>query len=220
MLDLLIRLQDGFAVIISMVAVAIAASFIRKYCVDSFAVGWSIKASRFIDSKLTFIGVIHHEISHTLLAVLTGAKIKRFSLFNLTGDKLGEVIITTRGPKLLQSIQLTASAFAPVICGVFSIYYIGRYSLIGELEGLKGLGEIFDTIFVMSIAYHMTLSKQDIKVAMRGIIPTMALILIPFYYIDIDIYLYLNYTYDVFKLLGLNLIVASIFRVNSLVKRG
>ena len=49
----------------------------------------------FIFNRLTFIGVFHHELSHALLATVTGAKVTKIVFFHPDGDRLGYVTYST-----------------------------------------------------------------------------------------------------------------------------
>ena len=75
-------------------------------------------------NKITFIGVIHHELSHALLAFITGAKIVQVKLFKYDEEdgSLGQVVFYPRGPLLLRCIQDLFSSIAPTLCGGVSIF--------------------------------------------------------------------------------------------------
>ena len=68
----------------------------------------------FIFNRLTFIGVFHHELSHALLATLTGAKVTKIVFFHPDGDRLGYVQYVTRGNVIMAAIQQTMASIAPV----------------------------------------------------------------------------------------------------------
>lgn len=123
------------------------------------------KISYLIMNRLTFIGVIHHELSHALLLFLTGAKIIKVNLFKPQGNTLGNVKFIPRGNKLLQSVQLSLSAIAPVILGMASVYSIylllKTYTFDRHITGL-----IYYIQF--SILVHSSMSMQDIKNALKG----------------------------------------------------
>lgn len=74
MLEIKEASADTLVIILSLVIMAGIASWIRSFAVRSYVLGIGPKFAQFIDSKLTFIGVIHHELSHMLLAVITGGK--------------------------------------------------------------------------------------------------------------------------------------------------
>lgn len=62
------------------------------------------------DTRLTYIGVIHHELSHAFLAILTGAKVLKISLAKkgtVHNGQLGSVTFAPRGPKVIRNIQCT-----------------------------------------------------------------------------------------------------------------
>lgn len=107
--------------ILSITFIGILASLNRSFSVKSYALVFGPKIAQFIDSRLTFIGVIHHELSHILLALLSGAKIADFELFKPNGRTLGEVKIIPRGPIFLKAIQKSLSGMAPIICGMASV---------------------------------------------------------------------------------------------------
>ena len=124
------------------------------------------KVARFIANWLTFIGVIHHELAHALFALITGAKVTKVSLFKPKGNSLGSVEMAPRGNKLMQSLQCTLSAIAPMVLGTvteFILFYVVKNK---ELS----LGVTILLIYCMiSILIHMTMSWADIKSAVKGL---------------------------------------------------
>lgn len=127
---------------------------------------------------LTFIGTIHHELSHALLLWVTGAKITKLELFRPRGDRLGQVAYVNRGNFILRSIQNTLSAIAPVILGCIS-----EYMLYNILINCKSIIGVILVIYVMvSILMHMTMSKQDLKSAIKGL-PVCFILLVTITYI-------------------------------------
>lgn len=77
------------------------------------------------DTRWTAIGVIHHELSHLLVALFTGARIDKFRLYRFKreeGDKaLGYVNYTPRGLFLLPLLQKTAIGIAPALFGSLNV---------------------------------------------------------------------------------------------------
>jgi hypothetical protein len=124
--------------------------------------------------------VIHHELSHALIAFITGAKIVSIQLFHPDGKRLGNVTYIPRGPKVWQSIQAALSAIAPVILGLSSIYLL--YSRVLAIC-TKPYQYFIIYYLLISILIHSTLSKQDIKTALPSI-PICGLILIIVFYIS------------------------------------
>ena len=122
------------------------------------------KAAIFVMNNLTFTGTIHHELSHALVAFLTGAKVRKVELFkpDKEANTLGKVVFTPRGPLVLKSIQIGLTSVAPII-------FVGTTStlLIQLLNNYKATMVGWQTGIILyvitSILIHMRMSKQDIK---------------------------------------------------------
>lgn len=125
----------------------------------------------------TFPGVIVHELSHLVVAVITFAKIKKVKLFKLNifdkSSTLGQVEFNPRGTKWMQSLQKTLSASAPVYIGTIIIYLI--YNNI-NFDSL--ISVLINSYLIVSIALHCRLSKQDIKVIKEGLLRTILVIFV------------------------------------------
>lgn len=143
---------------------------------------------------------------------------KNFSLFRLHGSNLGEVNIVQRGPFILRKIQQSLTAVAPVICGAVSIYLLYVFQL-NTLEFGLNTGNIISIIIAMHIGYHMTLSKQDVKVAFGGIIVTTLILFIVCYFTDFSIQYYYRYLRTILGVMLLNLLIALPFRLIAVFKR-
>ena len=78
---------------------------------------------------ITFVGVMHHELSHALLAFLSGAKVTEIKLFRIhhNDGALGYVAYAPRGNFILQSIQKVVTSIAPIICGFISCSLLFLY---------------------------------------------------------------------------------------------
>lgn len=147
-------------IIILIVMIQLLKSII--YRIITFAFG--LKAAYFIDTKLTFVGVIVHELSHALMAVITLAHVNGMSLFNIIprNGTLGEVQVSFSVNPILGSVQKFFVGIAPLISGTLILMYMSKLSLTGWQESLK--------LYIMiSILYHMSISKQDLKVSIAGI---------------------------------------------------
>ena len=46
------------------------------------------KTARFYDTRVTAIGVIHHELSHLLVAIFTGAQIDGVKLYKISRNRM------------------------------------------------------------------------------------------------------------------------------------
>jgi hypothetical protein len=119
----------------------------------------------FIRNRLTFPGTVHHELAHAFFAVISGAKVTKVELFHVRGDQLGCVEFYPRGNAFSKSLQMALASIAPVVCGTASmclLYWLWRFRC----------GELWQYILVgylgVSILFHMNMSGQDIKNALRG----------------------------------------------------
>lgn len=119
-----------------------------------------------IANYLTFVGTMHHELSHAIFAFCTGAKIIKIDLFYPEGHTLGKVIFKPRGNTITKSIQLTMSAIAPVVLGCITEYFLISYV---SANSLNDIASFIIYYLIISILLHMTMSKQDIKNAIRGL---------------------------------------------------
>lgn len=128
---------------------------------------FGIKAARFICNRLTFPGIIIHELSHALFAIIFGAKVTKIKLLTLRdNDRLGWIEYTPMGNKWEQGLQHVFSACAPTVVGM--ILELLLYYTISK-GFIKGHGWIILVIYIMvSIGDHMSMSRQDIKNYIRG----------------------------------------------------
>lgn len=110
---------------------------------------------------VTFIGVIHHELAHFLLALLTGAKIQSVVLFRLKAKdgNIGEVSFTPRGWNVAQSMQVVLSSVAPMLLGFISLLVL--FVVVNPI--VTGIWQIVLYYVEFSILLNMSLSKQDVK---------------------------------------------------------
>ncbi len=118
---------------------------------------------------LTYPGTVHHELSHALLALITGARVKKIVLFP-KGNTLGSVEIEPRGNIFIRALQLSLSAIAPVIMGVISLFSLWNLVLPKTAEIWQYI--LFWYVFV-SIILHMSLSGADYRNFFKGLLPTL-----------------------------------------------
>ena len=78
---------------------------------------------------LTFIGIAHHELSHAVVALLTGAKVNSIVLFRLKAKNgnLGEVKITPRGLGIFNTVKYV---FKQARC----FKYLKTYVLVADFD--------------------------------------------------------------------------------------
>ncbi|SKC00925.1 Peptidase family M41 [Lachnospiraceae bacterium] len=125
-----------------------------------------------IRNYVTYPGTIHHEFAHALIAAVTGAKVTKITLFP-KGETLGQVEFIPRGNIFFRSLQYSASAVAPVICGGISLSLM--YLKIWQKLTLWWHYPLFIYLFI-SILFHMTMSSQDMKNFIKGLVPTLMVI--------------------------------------------
>ena len=155
-------------------------SFLRNFAAKHNPLGANLI------NYITFVGVMHHELSHALLAFLSGAKVTEIKLFRIhhKDGALGYVAYAPRGNFILQSIQKVATSIAPIICGFISCSLLCLYVRPVAMENIWSICLFYYVL--VSIILHMSLSKQDIKVMKGGLLVVIALMTILFYCIDLD----------------------------------
>jgi len=143
---------------------------ISKCIAKALAKTVGVSMTLFVMNYLTFIGTVHHELSHALYGFITGAKIIKIELFKPTGTTLGQVKLVPRGNAVLRSFQLCMSAIAPTVQGLITECLL--------LKFFPAQSEIIWLIVyvIVSIFIHMTMSIQDIKSALKGL-PVCALLI-------------------------------------------
>ena len=77
----------------------------------------SVSTEYYFSNYVLFFGVVVHELSHALFALITGAKITKIVLFKPDNGSLGHVEFQTRGDAFSRALQLSVSACAPVVVG-------------------------------------------------------------------------------------------------------
>ena len=144
----------------------------------------------FIANRATFLGVVHHECAHALVAVLTGGKIEQMQLFHPQGDQLGCVVWRPR--RLYPgscAIQYTLVSIAPVIFGCCTVYLLGKYgfSLCTSVWQTILLGYVLFSVFIQS-----TMSRQDVHVAAKGLPVCAGIIFAVLFLAGMDVFAWLT----------------------------
>lgn len=138
--------------------------FLSGVMISLLAIPLGPTAAFYMGNYLTFIGTVHHEFSHALVALLTGARVTRISLIP-QGMQLGCVEFKTSPNPVLRAVQLVLTSAAPVICGAASLFLMHNYLLAYCREGWQAA--VYWYVFI-SIFVHMSLSGQDIRNILRG----------------------------------------------------
>jgi len=156
------------------------------------------KVGEFMVNRLTFIGVIHHELSHAFMALICGAQVTEVSIFKFKGDTLGNVKFISRGPKMFRDLQMCFAALAPAICGISTLYLMSYF--INMRCDLVWWEWIILIYIELSVLLHMTLSKVDIKAAFRGMFTTLTIIYIIFFFTKFNFVIELTEMVKSFKI--------------------
>lgn len=149
----------------------------------------------FIMNNLSFVGTMHHELSHALFAFVTGANVTKIELYNPKEGSLGSVSYYTCGNIFYRSLQCVLASVAPVVCGYFSLNLIIHklYPLATVLWQKCAILYLIFSIFV-----HMTMSPQDIKVALKGLPVTLIVLFVVIYYFNFNT---INFTINTSKII-------------------
>lgn len=151
--------------------VIIAVGYFIELVQESLILGLGMmlapKAATAIVNYAFFPGVMIHEMAHAFLAVITGAEITEVALFKHVDESLGHVNFRNRGNIVLVALQNIFTSSAPMFVGAVVVY--GCFYWIHILgSGMLWLKIILGYVGV-SMFFHMTMSKADIKVYMKGI---------------------------------------------------
>ena len=127
----------------------------------------SEKTAMIIANWLTVPGVVHHELSHAALAVITGAHITEFRPFWLdrSNVSLGHVNFVARGPLAVRCLQYTLISTAPVLLGSSTVLF----ATISIRTSLTPAMQFFLYYMAFSVFIHASMSFADVKVMLRGI---------------------------------------------------
>ncbi len=161
-----------FLLLLLLLAAGWLIRFISDMITGIFAFIGGEKAAFFIRNYLTYAGTIHHELSHALLILLTGGKVKKITLIP-KGRKLGSVEFSCRGNFFFRGLQLSLPALAPVLCGAVSLFLMHQYLLPYCLQNWQLALYYY---FFISIFFHMTLSRQDMENFWHGILSLLLLL--------------------------------------------
>ena len=161
-----IILAVGFVIIVPLIGFLVKILVTGVLRTILCTVNRSGKLYLFFANRLTFMGVVWHELSHALFAFVTGAKVEEISLYHKEGDHLGHVKFRPRGIWIARCIQLSLSACAPVIMGLVALF--GIYCFLTGME-LPVWGVFVAGYLFVSIMVHMDMSPEDLKAYVKGV---------------------------------------------------
>ena len=164
--------------------VGLLMGFITEELTKALAKGLGVSVALFIMNNLTFVGTIHHECSHALYALITGAKVEKMEIFKPEGNRLGCVQLKPRGIWITKSIQLTFSAIAPMVQGAISLYlFYLLFMFVTPIWAKIIIGYVMFSIFI-----HMNMSGADMKAAAKGLPFVAILVFIVCFIFKIDMF--------------------------------
>ncbi len=138
----------------------------------------SEKKAIFIVERLTFPGTMLHELAHALFAWATGAKIKKVKLLTFfDAHRLGYINFQPTGKKSQQRIQMTLTSCAPVLMGFLEIHIL----ILLLKTAVAPWEQVLLIYLIVSIINHMSMSEQDVKNYLRGLIAVFPILLLFFY---------------------------------------
>ena len=159
--------------------------FLNKFLYALLSKITSEKIAMTIVNWLTIPGVIHHEVSHAFVALITGAEITEFRPFwpDKTSGSLGHVNFMVRGSLFTKSLQYTLTSTAPVIMGTITSIILFRLTKMAfPISTL-----ILLIYLIFSILIHASMSFADVKVMLRGIWVLYIGLLFVCIYADLDL---------------------------------
>ena len=130
----------------------------------------SVSTEYYFSNYVLFFGVVVHELSHALFALITGAKIMKIVLFKPDNGSLGHVEFQARGNTFLQALQFSVSACAPVVVGIVFLTAL----IFKVFPVLSTPIQWVLTIYAsVSVLFHMNMSKADLNCYFKGAGPIL-----------------------------------------------
>ena len=115
---------------------------------------------------ITAPGVVIHELSHLIVAIVTLCKVEKVELFKPKGNQLGGVEYRPRGNAIWACVQMTLVSCAPVVSGIIICSFMITWLMGGVIPTLLIPLSIY---LLVCVIIHMNMSGQDIKIYVRGV---------------------------------------------------
>ncbi len=120
----------------------------------------------FVVNRLTFPGVMYHELSHALFAFITGAKVNEIKLYQKKDGHLGYVKYTPQGILPIRSVQMAFTSCAPVLMGIILEMII--MGIFYSFHFVPKMTKVVLAYLFISVLLHMDMSKEDVKSYIKG----------------------------------------------------
>ncbi len=179
--SLSIALIDSLLFPTAIIAVGIVTYIASVIAVSALSIFTGPKIASLVANYATFPGVIIHELSHALGAVLTGAEVENINFNPQEEDKLGQVSFYTRGNILLRSLQASIVSMAPTVVGITLIFFMSKLYFNNDVLNF------LNRYLMVSIFFHLNMSFEDIKLFLKGMIVIIPLTFIIFYFTKINL---------------------------------
>lgn len=134
----------------------------------------------------TFPGVVHHELSHAVMACASGARVTKIKFIEFGTGRLGHVNYRTRGGPVKASVQHCLTAMGPMLMGPVTITALWLFYYQTPLAGIPWVRATLAYITV-SIIIHMRLSKSDMRNIWHGLPLCVIAAMIPIWLFDLDL---------------------------------
>lgn len=178
-LDVVVSFAVTLLLTMSVVVIGLVMNRIEQLQMRLIAGKGGARLANFACNYLTFPGTVIHELSHAMLAMMSGAKVVDIKCFEIfSHGRLGHVDFILRGPAWKQRLQMALTSCAPVVIGLMLEVSLLRTVICYPLEKWM---QISIWYLVISIADHMSMSNVDLRNYFRGLVfvfpMTMVLIL-------------------------------------------
>lgn len=179
---------DVVAVVVAVAAVAAVSALLERLITGVIALVAGGGSAMVIEGYLTYPGVVYHELSHALFAVLTGAKVHSISLRRRpsadgSGRVLGSVSFSSRGNRVAQAVQRAVTGIAPLVTGVAAMVFITRVLLPACTEVWQ---QALAGYLFLCVLLHTSLSREDLRRIREGAPIVLAVLFIVFLFAPFD----------------------------------
>ena len=169
---------DVLCVVLVVVAVMLLSRVLEAVAKGVISLFVGSGGASVVEGYLTYPGVVFHELSHALFALVSGARVTGISLRRRPsadgrGWVLGSVTFVPRGNRVLQSFQLAFTGAAPLVTGMAAMYLMLRYAFPACTETWQEL--VWGYLF-LCVLLHTELSRADLRRILEGL-PIVLLVL-------------------------------------------
>ena len=138
------------------------------YLIQNLLWGRNTGPFTMIVNILAFIGVFLHEISHAILCICTGVRVKRISV-RLRNEETGQVnphgAVAPRRPYQETFLQAVLAGLGPVLIGAWVIYFSLQIALSSLIDPVI---RVIAAFLILSVLLASTPSPQDFRLMLVG----------------------------------------------------